>query len=223
MPVRRRLPADRDEQLGPWTVAPSSRSTSTRPVPPDRRLDTGRADRRHLAQPGLDLLGGERLLPRDQPWQSLDHGHARAEGGPRLGELDADDPAAEDEQALRHGLGRRRLAIRPCAGLGEPRDRRHRCAAPRLRARPPSGPRARRRRRRTRRSPSTAAVPAHELDSALLEPRELARVVEVVDHLVAPLEHGVRVDPVRLDARHPFDLGQQLAGRSSAFDGMQAQ
>ncbi len=52
-----------------------------------------------------------------------------------------------------------------------------------------------------------------------------ARVVEVVDDLVAAVEHGGDVELAgdRLGrARHAARLGQRLAGRSSALDGMHA-
>jgi hypothetical protein len=48
-----------------------------------------------LAQAGLDLLGGERLLAAEQPRAGLEEGHLRPERLPRLGQLAADDPAAE--------------------------------------------------------------------------------------------------------------------------------
>ena len=69
------------------------------------------------------------------------------------------------------------------------------------------------------------AEAAVELDALVLEPRQLAAVVEVVDDLVAAVEHGLDVELAghRLggagDAAH---LAQDLLGRSSAFDGMQA-
>ena len=65
-------------------------------------------------------------------------------------------------------------------------------------------------------------VAANERDAALLEPRQLGRVVEVVDDLVATCEHGPDVELSHGDSRHPPRLGGQLPGRSSAFDGMQA-
>ena len=55
-------------------------------------------------------------------------------------------------------------------------------------------------------------MPAHERDAALLEPRELGRVVEVVDHLVAPREHRAHVERARRDAGYPPRLGGELDG-----------
>ena len=67
-----------------------------------------------------------------------------------------------------------------------------------------------------------AAVPAYERDAALLEPRQLRGVVELVDHLVAPREHAARVGAFGADAGNAPRLGEELAGRSSAFEGMHA-
>ena len=66
---------------------------------------------------------------------------------------------------------------------------------------------------------------AEELDPALLQPRQLAGVVAVVDHLVAAREDQLRVElsgDHLADARDPLDLGSSSPGRSSAFEGMQA-
>ena len=66
---------------------------------------------------------------------------------------------------------------------------------------------------------------ADELDAALLEPRELGAVVEVVDDLVAAVEHGGDVELAgdRLGgAGTAAPRRAPRAGRSSALDGMQA-
>ena len=66
------------------------------------------------------------------------------------------------------------------------------------------------------------AAAAKELDPALLQPRQLARVVAVVDHLVAPAKHDRGVELARdhlAHARHPLDLGQQLAGAQQRLRG----
>ena len=47
-------------------------------------------------------------------------------------------------------------------------------------------------------------------DAVLLEPRQLARVVEVRDHLVAPRENGRHVDRPDREAGHALDLAPQL-------------
>src|SRR4051812_32833464 len=77
--------------------------------------------------------------------------------------------------------------------------------------------------RRPPRAPSPPPLPpplagqlppaADEDDAAVVEPRQLRRVVEVVDHLVAALEHGRHVERAaeRLPrARHAPRLGQRL-------------
>ena len=57
-----------------------------------------------------------------------------------------------------------------------------------------------------------AAGAAEELDAAFFQPGQLARVVEVVDHLVAAVEDRLRVELAvdrRGDPGHPPRLGQQ--------------
>ncbi len=70
------------------------------------------------------------------------------------------------------------------------------------------------------------SLAAEELDPALLEPGQLAGVVEVVDHLVAAVEDRLRVElPGHrgADARAPAAPPPSSSpGRSSAFEGMQA-
>ena len=51
---------------------------------------------------------------------------------------------------------------------------------------------------------------ADERDAVLLEPRQLTRVVEVRDHLVAPREHGRHVDRPDLEAGDARDLALEL-------------
>ena len=64
---------------------------------------------------------------------------------------------------------------------------------------------------------------ADERDAVLLEPRQLRAVVEVVDHLVAPGEHGGGVDrPRRRGRGRGRTSSASSTGRSSAFDGMHA-
>ncbi|MFL5817450.1 MAG: FAD-dependent oxidoreductase, partial [Conexibacter sp.] len=57
--------------------------------------------------------------------------------------------------------------------------------------------------------------PAQQRHAALLQPRHLPRVAEVVDHLVEATQRGARVDPplgrVARHARHARVLGEQLA------------
>ena len=66
------------------------------------------------------------------------------------------------------------------------------------------------------------ARPADQLDPALLEPGKLTRVVEIVDHLVAPAQRGIDVELPRdhlADTRDPLDLGAQLAGAQQRLRG----
>ena len=77
----------------------------------------------------------------------------------------------------------------------------------------------------TRRSPAIRACAAHDRDAARLEPRQHPRVVAVVDHLVAPREHGAPRRARRSPPRRAPGIRRASAiasaGRSSAFDGMQ--
>ena len=70
------------------------------------------------------------------------------------------------------------------------------------------------------------ALAAEELDPAFLQPRQLARVVEVVDHLVAAGEDRLagraRRSPPRATPGTRRASASSSPGRSSAFEGMQA-
>ena len=61
---------------------------------------------------------------------------------------------------------------------------------------------------------------------AFFQPGQLPRVVAVVDHLVAAVEHRLRVELAADRLRHARDprapRRAASAGRSSAFEGMQA-
>ena len=102
----------------------------------------------------------------------------------------------------------------------EPVDRRHRGAAAgrdddHLAAMSTSRRRARGARRR-------ACPRRGKLDPAFFQPGQLAGVVEVVDHLVAAVEHRLRIELAahRLgDARHPARLGEQVAGSQQRLRG----
>ena len=176
-----------------------------------------------LAQCPRDLLAGERLLARQQPLFALDQRDGGAERRPGLRQLAADRAAAEHEHALRHPLRGRPLAvvpgIRPSRGpsIGG-------IAAPL----PVATTTAARAQDVVADDHAALAVEpalaAEQLDPAFFQPRHLARVVEVVDHLVTAGEHRLAVQLAdRLgDAGHAPSLAQQLAGRSRAFEGMQA-
>ena len=131
----------------------------------------------------------------------MDERHLRAERRPRLGQLDTDDAAAEDREPRRHLRRGRRLDVRPRAGIAQARRCRGSARPSRWRRPRPCGRRAPRRLAPRRHAALAVQAPAasHERDAVLLEPRQLARVVEVRDHLVAPREHGRHVD--RPDSR----------------------
>ena len=75
-------------------------------------------------------------------------------------------------------------------------------------------------RRRARARPRKSSIPR------VVEPRELAGVVAVVDHLVAAVEHDGRVelagDAARATPGTRSTSASSSPGRSSAFEGMQA-
>ena len=175
-----------------------------------RRADTDR-------DPTLDQcreyeIRGELLLAPKQARKRLDDRDLRTKRRPGLAELDADDATAEHDQPLGHELRRRRRAVRPGVRVCEPRDRRQgRFAA----------------RREDDGSPCAdhtavqlhlpltreTRVPAQNGDAALLEPRELDGVVEVMDHLVATAQHRLDVETAgdRLArAGNPLRLRQGL-------------
>ena len=153
---------------------------------------------------------------------ALDERHLAAEAAHGLRHLDADRPAAEDEQPARDGLHAGHLAVGPDAvELAQARDRRHdRIGAGRERRR------ARRcgARRRPRPTPVPASRPLPRSRSMPLlgEPALLAGVGVVRDHEVAPGERRLDVD---LGASPPPRARACTAspGRSSVFDGMHAQ
>ena len=73
--------------------------------------------------------------------------------------------------------------------------------------------------------PVEPALAAEELDAVFLQPRLLARVVEVVDHLVAAGEDRLGVELAGHRLRTPGTRrasSSSSPGRSSAFEGMQA-
>ena len=179
----------------------------------------------HLDAAGLeprgDLLARERLLGGDQPVRRLDQGDAGAEAAPGLGELHPDHPAAEDQQPPGHGLRRRRLAVGPRGHLREAVDRRDRRGRPGR-----DHDRLARRQALVAHDHCALAVErgaaAQELDPAVVEPRDHAAVVEVVDDLVAAGEHELRVE-LAVDelahARHALGLVEELAGTQQRLRG----
>ena len=112
-----------------------------------------------------------------------------------LGELRADGPSAEDDEALRYGVRPDGVAVRPELDLVQAVDGRHR-------------------RRRARRDDETPVLDlsladgddalsehppfaANELGALLGKPVGMPRVVEAVGYLVAPPEHALGVEARR--------------------------
>ena len=122
---------------------------------------------------------------------------------------------------LRHPLGGGRLAVVPGADRVEAVDRRHRRAAA---GRDHHGPPRDERVLADADAPLSVepALAAEDLDPAILQPGQLPRVVEIVDHLVAAVEHRLRVElPAHHlgDARHPARLAEQVGGPQQRLRG----
>ncbi len=138
-----------------------------------------------LSQDVEDEGADRRVLAVDQVVCALHEGDLDPEAAEELAELDADRAAAEDHDARRQGLERRRLAVGPVAGVCEAVDRRD--------ARVAAGGDD---------DPLRFQCPAVDIDTAGAgDPRfasndghslplvagDLAAVVEVADHVVAVL------------------------------------
>ena len=204
--------------------SPPSSSTSTPapllPHPPGPGAGAD-VDAVPLAQRGRHLLAGEGLLAGQDPLAALDQDDLRPQRRPGLGELGADRPAAEHDHAPRNPLRGGRVAVVPGLDRVEALDRRHR------------GGRAGRDDDDALRDQGLladddaplaveAALAAEELDAVFAQPGLLARVVEVVDHLVAAGEDRLRVELAghRLrDAGDTARLVQQLAGAQQRLRG----
>ena len=122
-------------------------------------------------------------------------------------------------------FGRRRLAVRPRARLGEARDRRQRGLAAGREHDGALAPRARGRRRRPGARRRAVPCPRTSVDAALLEPREPARSRR---GRAPPRRAGASTAPTSSSpvtaSRAPGIRRASAiasAGRSSAFDGMQ--
>src|SRR6185312_9238073 len=72
---------------------------------PAAQLEADRAP----AEGALEQLGGGLVLQRDQVRQRLDDRDVDAEGGPRAGELAADDAAAQHDRRRRHAVQPQRV------------------------------------------------------------------------------------------------------------------
>jgi hypothetical protein len=162
-------------------------------APHGRRLRAHDDPHAALLERLAHVRGRERLLVRDQPIAALDQRDLRPERRERVGHLDADDAAAEDEEAPGHGLRRRDLAVGPRLGIAQAVDRRdQRIAAGRHDDRA-----LRDQLVIADRDPALAGdAPgaAHDRDVAVAEPRKHPAVVEVVDHLVAATQHGPHIE-----------------------------
>ncbi len=159
-----------------------------------------------------DLLPDERLLVHEQRRSGLDHRHLRPERGPGRRHLHPDHAPAQHQQSLGHLLGSRDLAVGPVADLGESRDRRDRGGA----AGREDHSLAREQHVVTEHHAPLAVEPratAEQLDSAVLQPRQLRGVVEVVNYLVTSSQgspHIERAGDRLRGARHPPGLVQHL-------------
>ena len=208
-----RAAADGDEQLVASQAVARLELEPHLPVP--RRGDGLDADAHvdpAIDERGVDELCGERLLPAEQPRHCLDDGNTRPERCPRLRELHARDAAAEHEQPAGDLLRGRRLAVRPRLRLAEPGDRRHGRLAPGRDddSRPCLEHLVSDQEATLAVEPGRAADERH---AALVEPRQLRAVVEVVDHFVAPLERRLHVQLPRdglARARDPPRLVERL-------------
>ena len=192
----------------PLTTLPSSSVSHDQAA--SRRLSalTSRRSVTPRSRSASATCGRARTAPRagarGRPPRRASPAH-RATGTPAW--LAADGPASEDHRLSGTCLVVVASMLVLRADLGEPVDRRHRAVVPlaRTTARrassvsPPTT---------TRRSPS-AVLPAHERDAALVEPRHLRAVVEVVDDLVAP----ARARPAR---QRPVTASPPRDARTSA-------
>src|SRR5918995_1418951 len=163
---------------------------------------------RALAELLRELLGGVRVLLRDQAREHLDDRDLGAEPGEDRRELAADDPAAQDDEALRKLLLREETRRVDAAGRVEPLDRRmHREAA----GRDDGGaegdvlPTLDRDRVRV----GEAACALHPLDPIRLE--ELRNAAgHLLDDAVLPLVRGREVELWLADV--DSELGEGLVG-----------
>ena len=161
-----------------------------------------------LAEQLRDQLAGLGMDAPEQVLAALDDRHPRAHAGEELRELGADRAAAHDDEALRHLVRPRRVAVRPVLDRVEPVDRRDR----RPRAGGEDEPVVRQllpvHLHDTR--PRDPAFAAHEPAAPLLEVVELAGVVPVARHPVAPRPDAVRLGPLAVQPRRPLERGAEL-------------
>ena len=156
--------------------------------------------RHQLARVGMDAP--------EQVLAALDDRHPGAHAGEELRQLGADGAAAHHHEALRHRVRADRVAVRPVLDGVEAVDRRDR------------GPRPGREHEPVVREllpvhlhdagPHDTALAAHEPAVPLLEVVELAGVVPVARHPVAPRPDAFRVRTLAVQPRRPLERGAEL-------------
>ena len=197
----------------PSASKPKPSTAARRPVATiSRSPESGRAALQVHVDPGLDpldlaaqvdvdALAGEHvaeeragvgMVAREQAVGDVGQRHLRAHAAEELGQLAADRPGAEDDEALRDLADARRLAVRPVVDAVQAldrRDRRHRAGRDHepLVAELAAGGLDEARLADDR-------LAAHELDVAVGEPLLLRRVVPVARHLVAVPEDARGVE-----------------------------
>ena len=157
------------------------------------------------------LLARERLLALDQAVPAVDQRDGRVRARPR--------PAPSRRRRCRR-RGWRAAAARSCAVVASlfvhGRDSRRPGMSGTSADEPVATTTARRAESDSWPSTSTVEAPgdlrpaADQRHAVLLEPRHLRAVVAVVDHLVAPPQHGRAVDRRGPQAGHASDLARQL-------------
>ena len=139
----------------------------------------------------------------------MDKRHLRSECSPRLAELDPDNASAENRKPGRHlgcGCG---LDIRPRFRLAQPVDLGHEgTGASRDHDRATSHELLVAYHHTPLSGKSTS--PSHERDAALFEPRQLARVIQVPDHVVASAQDSGHVNRADLESGNPLHLTEEL-------------
>ena len=206
-PLDVRPPARRDQQafgLERRAVGEVDPHTRFHPLDPHADADVDPL----LAKELPEQLAGVGVHTAEQPLATLDDRHLRAHAGEELRELGADRATAHHDEALRHLVRPRRLAVRPVLDRVETVDRRDR--------RPRAGGED---------EPVVGqllsidlhdtwahdpAFAAYEPAVPLLEVVELAGVVPVARHPVAPGPDAVRLRTLAVQPRCPLERVPEL-------------